>query len=200
MIRQHTKTEDVPGVTDDQLMLYRSAAIEAAELYTGMLLSGQKNIIEPVQGPSQVRRPGHYHYIHRLRYPTADQYAYLFGSPWPTDNMTFMVPVGTRTIKIPVRTGYVDTHNCCDPCSEHHLNAGMQLSYRAGFTSPDQVPSGVIIGILQFIAWVVQHPGDELLTMRNTEQARTGGVGGTNNIAMASGALESWRLYNPEAV
>ena len=49
MIRQHTKTDDVPAVTDDQLKLYRDAAIEAAEMYTGLLLSCQKSVVEPIQ-------------------------------------------------------------------------------------------------------------------------------------------------------
>ena len=48
VIRSHTKTDDIPGVTDEQLALYRAAAIEAAERYTGLLLAGQRTITEPI--------------------------------------------------------------------------------------------------------------------------------------------------------
>jgi len=71
--------------------------------------------------------------------------------------------------------------------------------YRAGFSCAAQVPAGVLLGILQFIAWVVEHPGDEVLSMRNTLSARGGAIIGTNNIALVSGALESWRQFDPEA-
>jgi len=58
------------------------------------------------------------------------------------------------------------------------------------------------MGCLQFIAWVVEHPGDELLTMRNKlDSSNTaGGVHGIANVALISGALEQWRQYDPEAI
>jgi hypothetical protein len=36
LIRRHTKTDDIPAVTDEQLKLYRAAAVEAAEFYSGL--------------------------------------------------------------------------------------------------------------------------------------------------------------------
>ena len=72
--------------------------------------------------------------------------------------------------------------------------------YRAGFKDPTAVPAGVVLGILQYIAWVVEHPGDELLTQRNTLQAKSTGVQSSNNVAQISGALETWRQYDPEAI
>jgi hypothetical protein len=56
-VRQHCKLDDTPGVADGQLILYRAAAIEAAERYTGLLLAGQRTVTEPIQGPSRPR-PG----------------------------------------------------------------------------------------------------------------------------------------------
>ena len=204
IIRQHTKTDDIPGVTDEQLNLYRMAAVEAAERYTGMLLSGQKVVSEPVQGPAALHYPRQHGllfletykptYKIRLRYPVADGYVYLYGGMHPTDNGVLMVPPGTSTIDVPVRYGLYDISNCCNPCSEHHLNAGMMVTYKAGFTSPNEIPSLVILGCLQFITWTLEHPGDEILTVRNRRDARSEGAQGTNNIAIASGALESWRL------
>jgi hypothetical protein len=60
----------------------------------------------------------------------------------------------------------------------------------------------VIVGMLQFIAWILEHPGDELLTQRNRRDASAagGGITGSNNIALVSGALESWRAYDESAL
>ena len=38
------------------------------------------------------------------------------------------------------------------------------------------------------------------LTQRNTLQAKATGVQSSNNIAQISGALETWRQYDPEAI
>jgi hypothetical protein len=72
-IRSHTKTDDIPGVTEQQLILYRAAAIEAAERYTGLLLAGSRTITEPIQGPRHPK-PGKFTYRHDLKYPSADGY------------------------------------------------------------------------------------------------------------------------------
>ncbi|MEY9493745.1 hypothetical protein [Bradyrhizobium elkanii] len=197
-IRQHTKTDDVPGITNEQLDLYRASALEAAELFTGLLLAGQRTVTEPIQGPSSLR-PGKLTYRHQLKYPSADGYVYLYGGSDPADNRAFRVPAGSRWIDVPVRTGMIDLSNCCNPCSSHHLNGGMMAAYKAGYRCVEDVPAGIVLGCLQYIAWVVEHPGDELLTQRNRIEARSVGVDGSNNVAWVSGALETWRLYDPEA-
>jgi hypothetical protein len=61
------------------------------------------------------------------------------------------------------------------------------------------VPKGITLGMLQFVAWILEHPGDILLTVRNKEDNSTKGLMGSNNIALASGAIETWRQYDPEA-
>jgi hypothetical protein len=201
-IRHHTKTDDIPGVTDEQLELYRAASIEAAEMFTGLLLSGQRTVVEAIQGPSSPK-PGKLYYIHRLKYPVADGVVYLYGGTHPGNNRAFLVEPGSRSIRVPIVTGYLDLSCPCDPCSSgHHINSGMMAAYKAGFKCADEVPAGVVVGCLQFIAWIVEHPGDELMTQRNRKDNSTkiGGVSGSNNIAMVSGALESWRLYDPEAI
>lgn len=203
MIRLHTKTDDIPGVSNEQLELYREASLEAAEMYTGMLLKGTRTVTEPIEGPPSSARRNKMSYRVRLKYPVADGMVYLYGGTHPVDNRAFMVPPGSRSIHVPIRTGFLDLSNCCDPCSPGtRLNNGMMAAYRAGFKCPDDVPAGVVVGCLQFIAWIVEHPGDELMTQRNRKDNSTkiGGVSGSNNIAMVSGALESWRLYDPEAI
>lgn len=201
MMRDHTKTADVLSVTDDQLRLYRSSALEAAEMYTGMLLFQQRMITEPIQGPPSVKY-GKTTYVHKLQYPVADGIVYLYGSIHAQDNAAFMVKPGTRSIKVPVRTGQLDLSNCCDPCSSHHLNAGMLAAYRAGFADVNAVPAGIVHGALLYISWSVEHPGDELLTQRNRVETRAGlaGLQGSSNVAMISGALEMWRSYDSEAI
>jgi len=200
-IRSHAKIDDVPSVLDDQLRLYRSAAMEAAEQYTGLLLRGQRTVSEAIEGPARLR-PNAVTYTHKLQFPVADGYVYLYGGTHINDNVTFRVPPGTRRIKVPIRKDLIDMSNCCDPCSKPWaLNGGMLATYRAGYRSAEDVPVTVVLGMLQFITWCIEHPGDELLTQRNRVETRAGlaGLQGSNNIAMISGALETWRVIDPEA-
>ena len=200
-IRSHAKIDDVPSVLDDQLRLYRSAAMESAEQYTGLLLRGQRTVSEAIEGPVRLR-PNAAYYTHRLQYPTVDGYVYLYGGTHVADNRAFRVPPGSRKIKVPIRKDSIDLSNCCDPCSQPWaLNGGMLASYRAGYKSAEEVPVTVVLGMLQFITWCIEHPGDELLTQRNRVETRAGlaGLQGSNNIAMISGALETWRVIDPEA-
>jgi hypothetical protein len=198
LIRQHTKTDDVAGVSDEMLGLYRWAAVEAAEMYTGALLTFQKTVTEPIQGPNRPK-PGKLTYRHKLQYPVADGLVHLYGSQNVAGNHAIRVPPNTRTIKVPIWTGFIDLSNCCDPCSSHHLNADMMAAYKAGYRCPADVPVGIVLGMLQYVAWILEHPGDILLTVRNKEDNSTKGLMGSNNIALASGALETWRQYDPEA-
>ena len=197
MIRAHTKTDDIIGVSDDQLTFYRAAALEAAEQYTGLYISGIKTVTEPIEGPSKPKF-GKDYYIHRLQYPVADGMVYLYGGMHPNDNRRVFVPKGTHKIKVPIVFGWFDLSNCCLPCSESHMNSGMWVAYKAGFASPQDVPALVTMGCLQFIAWVIEHPGDEILTVRNRRDARSEGASGTNSISIASGALESWRMIDKD--
>jgi hypothetical protein len=200
-IRSHAKIDDVPSVVDDQLRLYRSSALEAAEQYTGLLLSSQRTISEAADGPTKVR-PGATYYTHRLKYPVADGYVYLYGGTHINDNTVFQVPPGSRRVKVPIRKDLIDLTNCCNPCAPRWaMNGGMLLSYRAGYKTANDVPATIILGMMQFITWCIEHPGDELLTQRNRVETRAGlaGLQGSNNIAMISGALETWRTADPEA-
>jgi len=199
-MRRHTKNEDIPAVGDEQLEFYRKSAIEAAEHYTGQLLTGQRMITEPVQGPNQFK-PWKTTYRHRLRYPVAGDKVYLYGGTDMSANTVIPVVPGTSTLNIPIRVTTIDTTNCCDPCAgPSPLNAGMMVMYLAGYKCVEEVPAGIIHGMLQFIAWAVEHPGDELLTVRNRTDKSVKGIWGSNNIALASGAIETWRQYDPEAI
>jgi hypothetical protein len=206
MVRLHTKTDDVPSVTDNQLRLYRKAAVEAAELYTGTLLAKQRVVTEPLTMPHRYRqnvfRSNKNSYKVTLQYPVSDGVVYIYGGWGPDENRKFLVPKNTRTINVPIRNGYIDLSNCCDPCAKGNFNQDLMAMYKAGYDCLESVPAGILLGILQFIAWVIEHPGDEFLTMRNhLDSAKSvAGVYGSNNIAMISGALETWRQYDPEAI
>jgi hypothetical protein len=156
---------------------------------------------EPIQGPARAR-PGRTTYTFRLKYPVADGYIHLYGGTHANDNTTIRVPLGARRVQIPIRKDFVDLSNCCNPCSTWNLNGGMMAAYKAGYRCLDDIPAGIIHGMLQFIAWCVEHPGDELLTQRNRVETRAGlaGLQGSNNIAMVSGALETWVKYDDERV
>lgn len=195
LIRQHTRTDDVPGVTDEQLRFYRKAAVESAEFYSGMTLTKQK-VISEILSPSKPRL-GHDYVIVRLQSVSSDGILYIYGNDQYPE--TIQITPNTRKVKLPSRFMYTpDMSNCCNPCSKP--TNGLKVMYRSGFSCADQVPTGILLGILQFIAWVVEHPGDEVLSMRNTLSARGGAIIGSNNIALVSGALESWRQFDPDAV
>lgn len=199
LIRTHTKTDDVPHVTDEQLMLYRQTAFEVAEKYTSMLLTEVRVITENVAiKPPRRHRP---YYKHRLRYQTADGRAYLYGGG--AANVALEVEPGKREIRVPVMHNAIDASSCCNPCSDGRgINFGMKVTYRAGFdcTRGQGLPAGILVGILKFIAWMVQNPGDEILTVRNREAGESTGIIGTNNGAWASGAIEQWRIYVDDAI
>ena len=132
----------------------------------------------------------------RLQYPSSDGIVYLYGNG-QNPEILHITP-NSRKVKFPNRFFFSpDMSNCCNPCSV--ATNGIRIMYKAGFSCAEKVPTGILLGILQFVAWTVEHPGDEVLSMRNTLSARGGALIGTNNIALVSGALESWRQFDPEA-
>lgn len=198
-IRTHTKTDDVPSVTDEQLVLYRKAAFEAAELYTGMLLSEQRQITEIAAKPRtglRLRATTK----HRTQYPIADGRVYLFGSRDQNDNRLLTVTPGTNIIHIPVVHEALDVGSCCRPCDAGATNYGLQLMYLAGFPNAGEIPAGILVGMLRWIAWSVQNPGDVLMSVRNSSSQSETTLQGTNNVGWASGAIEMWRQYRSDDI
>lgn len=200
LIRTHTKTDDVPHVTDEQLALYRQTAFEVAEKYTGRLLTEIRVMTEPVAARARSRfRPT---YKHMLRYASADGKVYLYGSATSGTRLLEIMP-GSREVVIPVSHCAIDLSSCCNPCSDGRgVNYGARVTYRAGIDCDrgDGIPAGIIVGILKFIAWMIENPGDEIMTVRNREAGESSGIVGTNNGAWASGAIEQWRIYVDRAI
>jgi hypothetical protein len=186
--------------------MYRDAALEAAEQFTGMLLSGVKPMTELVECPLSAKVMKAMSFTHKTQYPVNDEIAYLYGQGM---NQAIRVKKGSREVKIPVMIIQPDlSSSCCrSPCSPvNECNAGMQLMYRAGFDltltgKRGGIPAGVILGMLKYVAWNITHPGDEIYTARNRiSNNQAGLLLGTNNIAWASGALELWRQYDADAI
>jgi hypothetical protein len=198
LIRTHTKTDDVPSVTDEQLRLYRRAAIEAAEQYTGMRIRGAERHVEHIDKTfsAKVRRKGYM--THTLEYPATDGKVLLYGAQHGLGDRVIHVQKGAVEIRIPLIVEAVDVDFCCRPCAPGSMNFGMKITYLAGFRSPEEIPSGVIVGMLKYIAWNITNPGDIVQTVKNRETAGESGIVGTNNAAWASGAIELWRQYTRE--
>lgn len=190
LIRTHVKVDDNPSVTDEQLSLYRKASIESAEQYTSFLLSGTKLTIELVKPPKS-RRNGSFFIPrdvkHTVKYQLADERIFI-----ETLQSKYMmnVPTDTRIITVPVQVSMFA--NCC---KEDTIDHGTRITYLAGFKKVSDIPGGVILGCLKFIAWSVNNPGDVLMTVRNTQKSNNATIIGTNNVAWSSGALELWRQY-----
>jgi len=199
-IRQHTKTDDVPHVTDDMLSLYRKAAFEACEEYTGLILRELRVVTEALDRPMRNSMLKKMYYTHTTQHMIADDHVWVYGGRNATANMRIAVTPGTSRVRVPVDHFAIDTTACCGtPCAAP-LNFHMQMMYRAGYGCIDAIPAGIKLGCLKFIAWAISNPGDIVMTVRNREGAGEAGIIGTNNGAWASGAIEQWRIHVADAV
>lgn len=197
MIRHHTKTDDTPHVTDEQLILYRQAGFEAAELYCGIFFFGVATVQEVAESKAH---PNNFRQRSRtvLAYPSIDGMISIYGTGKLDQTVTVNIPPGSRRISIPTLHEALDVSPCCGS-GRGAVNFGLKMLYRTGIADPSKVPSGVKTGVLRYIAWAVSNPGDELLTVRNRLGTTETGLIGTNNGAWASGAIEAWRMYRPPA-
>lgn len=183
LIRSHTKTDDNPRVTNEMIVLYRRAAIETAELYTGISLSSVKEITEHVR----IRRGRVL-----LSHIVADRWVYFFGGHLAS------------TLKVPAVPGrsYVDFPGGSDrqiymigDCHRCGVEEPLMAMYQVGKKCADQIPAGIIVGCLKYIAWTMENAGDVIMTVRNRFSSGENMVSGTNDAAQASGALDEWTRY-----
>jgi hypothetical protein len=197
LLREHTKTEDVLSVTDNQLRLYRAAAIEAAALHTGHLFNKSERVTETIRLPRNYSH-GARSVKHRTRYPVAAPQVYLMGPGIQGNQALAIVDVGSRDLRLPNVFFAADFSNCCGGCS---VPGGelFQIMYLAGFVSPAYIPRGIVTGILKYVAWLVAHPGDRFVSVNDQERVAGGSLSGSSSTLVASGALEDWRQYVNEA-
>ena len=210
-IREHTNTDDVEHFSDNLLKLYRAAAIEACELYTGQLLKGQKTITEAVKPPRRNRAGRHFGmaenynfatggfdapattaHVHRTRYAFAQERAYLFGGGL---TLPLSVQVGSKSVTLPATGGFAGNIVSQASCNGNTSgNGGDQLMYVAGYKEPCEIPAAAGLGMLKYIAHTIENSGD--VPMVTTAQGNTGPnsveLGAANNPALASGAIDIW--------
>lgn len=200
-IRTHCKIDDVPSVTDAQIVLYREAAIEACESYTGQYWRGSKHVDQDIAIRSDGKSGGVAAYLMggprgrldtrvRLDHPTLDGVVTIMGS---NVNRIVRAKPGAREIRVPIDNIALEG-NCCHPCAVD-ANFGMRALYTTGVSCLHDVPAGIKLGCLKYIAWLIENPGDELNTVGTAQTLRVRLNEGTNNGIWGSGALEVWRQY-----
>lgn len=203
LIRIHAKVDDVPSASDEQLEIYRQAALESAEQYTGFVFGGSRTVEEWIDRSLNKRDLRHGFFKFQLEFPAADGIVYLFGSG---QSLTLHTKVGGKTVRIPVVGMSLDLSGACcaGPCGPNgsvgSINPGTKVLYRTGYKTMEDIPAGIKLGMLKYCAWCVTHPGDEIVAVRNRTITRSSLVDGTNNVAWASGAIEIWRQYDPENI
>lgn len=196
LIRTHTKTDDIPHVTDEQLVLYARAAIEAAEQYSGLLLQKQRRVEEPFLNPPKRSHDMRQMFRHRLEYATAQDHVFVYG---PGVSERVPVKIGSKVIYLPNVFHAIDfSFACCSPCGNGGMKTGFRIMYMAGYDCVNSIPAGIIAGVLKYIAWMIENPGDVYKPVDNRERSNATFLQGTNNVAWASGALELWRQYNKD--
>lgn len=199
VIRQHTKTDDVPSVTDFLLQIYRKSAYEAAEKYTGFLLTGTKQIVEPVNllnTSSNINRRVN-HFYHETQYPFGSPIAFMYGQKNRAP-VQLQAEVGSSRIKLPMIMDEFGL-GCCNPCAD---KAMAHLLYTAGFGCEEDIPAAIALGALKYIAHVVENAGDIVVATNEAGGSSTGSVGVSSaaDPAVASGAISIWRVAMRDAI
>ena len=214
LIRSHTKTDDVPSVTDAQLVLYRQAAFEAAEQYTGLIFSRSGYVTQSMArplpglgGPRMQEMVSPWGAFGRpianarrrsapvkLLAPAADGVIVITHQG---KSQTIIVAPGATSVDVPWLIETAD--GCSDPCGAGgpQLNFGVVARYRIGVCDAAAIPAGIKIGCLKLIAWNIENPGDRLEVVHDSGRSSSTGMIGTNNATWASGAIEQWRQYRP---
>lgn len=189
LVREHCRLDDTEVLGDGILRLYRDAAVEAAEEYTGLLIAEKKWISELVEHPSfdaSRREPWFYH---TAKHPFAHNIGYYYGV---LNGGTNIIPleIGSTRAKLPITMARLDM-NCCRPCKDAPSETFM---YMAGYDCEAKVPARFALGALKYIAHVVENAGDKTGILRR--DVDTWG----SNPAQASGAIEIWRTIRPDAI
>lgn len=190
LIREHTKTDDTPSVSDMQLELYRSTAFEQAELYTGRIILGYAGVLERFEVDASKERRPRPTYRLNLSYLPIEKYIFVAGAGGSKARAS--IRNNSRKVDVPRDGLAVNMGNCC--AGKGLMLEGM-TTYTTGYKSKEDIPSTILYGCLKFIAWSVGNPGDELMTVRNRLGTTETGLIGTNNASWASGAVEHWRGY-----
>lgn len=192
LVRQHTKTDDTPAVTDELLEFYRQSAFDTAEQYTGRVWTRRENVIQDVPPDMRKSRVRSETRTIRLKSPATDGRVTFYGGSLSHPYEAFTEP-GSYRVRIPNFAEPFMINDCCAPtaCNQY----GLKASYTTGVANPKDVPAGILLGVLRFIAWNITNAGDITLTVQGKQGFSGAIVQGTNNGAWASGAIEQWRMF-----
>lgn len=211
LVKIHCKIDDLPGITDEQLMLYREAAFEAAELYTGKKWVRRERIEQEIKSPRfrTIAQAGVARVTVELDYLPVNGIVNVYGTGsqplfWLSGQaLPFMRQDFYSTIKLPPGAQSFQmqndqmfysagvTGNCYgnnDGMSFEH--AGLKAVYIAGPPSHEKIPAGLKLGCLKYIAWSVENPGDQFVPM---VVRQVGVTTVSNDPAFSSGAIDEWR-------
>jgi len=197
LVRAHTKTDDIMSVTDEQLTLLRDAALSAAEAYTGLRLGPAEQVREPVRPPPSramplyTEQPSTY-FLHRTGHTVAGQEVFYYGAGV---GRPIRVPatVGARAVRLPMLPAPL-TLGCTDNGAEGHL------IYRAGFSSPEDVPAAIRLGALKYIAHSIENAGDHVIVYGSSGRDTPANQVSASDPSSASGAISIWRSIMEDAV
>ena len=192
-IREHSKTDDTPLVTDHQIELYRAMSFEQAELYTGRIIFGNASVMERfyIDGSDEGRlRPRR---TQRIKLNYAPMERKVIVSDFSGMNKSIVhANLNSRKLEVPQDCVGVNMGACC---AGHGMEYQAQVLYTTGYRDKDDIPNTILYGCLKLLTWSIFNPGDELLTVRNRLGTTETGLIGTNNGAWASGAIEHWKTY-----
>lgn len=184
LIRTHTKTDDAPGVTDEQLRLYCNAGFEAAEEYTGINLTPMRTVTETV---ALRGRTGRIHLTYAIGEPPVTFYGSSLMQP-----VIVIANVGSKTVDFP--NGHPDRFHTVGDCRKCGVDDPLMVTYKSGRACNGKpVPNAILMGVLKYIAWNVRNPGDVIMTTRNAQSVGNNGLSGSNNSALISGAIDEWK-------
>jgi hypothetical protein len=211
LVKTHCKIDDLPGITDDQLSLYRQAALEAAELYTGKKWIRRERIEQAIESPKfrTIAQAAIASVSVELDYVPLNGVVNIYGTGnqplyW-LDGMQlpFMRQDQFTTIKLPpgvqefqLQNDYMFyssgvTANCYGGQGDtQYQQQGLKAVYVAGPPSPEKIPGGLKLGALKYIAWSIENPGDQFVPM---VVRQVGVTTVSNDPAFSSGAIDEWR-------
>jgi hypothetical protein len=201
LIRSHTKTDDIPSVTDELLVLYRGAALRAAEEYTGILFSSRETRVEDVRPPVGTDPMFHRSrtFKHTLAHATADGRIWYYGKKNQQPRLITVQP-GTTELNLP-RDYAAFGLGCCNPGGPQ---AFIRVMYVAGLECLNKFRYADVLklGALKYIAHVAMNAGDNVIQHQVSGRSRGGGAAldTAANPALASGAIEIWRTMVRDAI
>lgn len=212
LVKTHCKIDDLPGITDEQLSLYRQAALEAAELYTGKKWIRRERIEQAIESPRfrTVAQAAIARIMVALDYLPINGVVNVYGTGnqplyW-LDGMQlpFMRQDYFTTIKLPPGVQEFEMQNdhmfysagvgagfCYGGEDDRSFQQqGLKCVYVAGPPSLDKIPGGLKLGALKYIAWSIENPGDQFVPM---VVRQVGVTTVSNDPAFSSGAIDEWR-------